>query len=490
MTVSDNHQRLAALAIDLPEQFDGLDVYAVGGVVRALFTGNDSSDVDLAVGGVTPDELLHRGFTLVVGGNTPNTMTNRAFTHRAEQAAHDGRLMAFLDEFDGTGFPVFIDERGREVALLRTERSTGAGHRAFEPVIGPEVSIEDDLSRRDFTVNALAVALTDAGDHGAGALIDPFGGQSDLDDAVLRMVSERTFAEDPLRILRLARFAARLDFEIGPDTFDAARQEVQGLHALPNERWGMELVKALKQAPAPSRFFRVLDGLGALSVVLPELAVLTNVPAGPPHAHEEGTAFDHTMLVIDEMAQLRPGEPRALLAAMAHDLGKGLTPVETLPSHPKHHLLGARLVEPLVERLCLSNELEGVMRSAARQHMKCHDLTDLRAKTMLELAEALRADYSVDNPGDEPTVAHLTVEEFIDLGVADSRGRRPQGKFDAEAARERFNRALAVLDSVGGEHVIDRFDPDPDDGEQFARLLEQERIRAFQNPSAFGLEAC
>jgi tRNA nucleotidyltransferase (CCA-adding enzyme) len=433
-------------SIELGPEFDGLAVFAVGGIVRAVFTENPVSDVDLMVEGATPDEMQERGFKLIWN--------------------------------DESRFPVFIDSNGREVALARMDRSTGAGHNDFEVVSNPEVSVEEDLERRDFTANAMAVALTDSGQFDAGDLIDPFDGRGDIDAEMLRMVHSESFAEDPLRILRMARFAARLDFKVEQATLDAARANVEGLSGLPHERWGMELLKAMKQAQRPSRFFRLLDAVGALDVVLPELAALQGVPAAPAKFHREGDAFAHTMLVLDEMAELRPGDERALIAAMAHDLGKGMTRPEEWPSHHTHHKDGVLLMRHIQERLVLPIEFRGVMETASRHHMKMHDFDILNEGTVLRLVESLRDDYEVSNPGDEAVVKHVTLDELLDLAVVDSRGRRPSGEFDRAGARALFDAALRVIDEVDGHHVGKKFDAP--EGPQFGALLHQERVRALR----------
>ena len=453
--MSENHARLDALDISLSEMFDGLSVFAVGGAVRALFTGNPISDIDMMVVGATPDEMEARGFKLIWN--------------------------------EESRFPVFLDANGREVALARMERSTGTGHGDFEVISNPDVSVEEDLERRDLTVNALAVALTGGERFDAGNLIDPFDGRGDIGREIVRMVRPESFEEDPLRILRMARFAARLDFTVEGATLDAARENVEGLHDLPRERWGMEVVKAMKQAQCPSRFFRLLDEANALDIVLPELSNLQNVPSGPPEFHQEGDAFEHTMLVLDEMANIRLGEPRAMFAAMAHDLGKALTSESEHPSHHTHHKDGVRLMRPIQERLVLPDEFRGVMETASRHHMKMHDIDILNAPTVLELVKLLRDDYEVSNPGDEAVVTHVTPDELIDLAIADSRGRVPSEEFDSEFARERFDRALAALDGVGGEHILKKFDAP--EGEQFGQLLHQERVQAMRNPEKFGLDA-
>lgn len=459
-------------SIELGTEFEELAVFAVGGLPRLaerLRLQNKGvepsvselleqcSDVDLAVEGSTPDELMGRGFKLI--------------------------------QNEEDRFPVFLDSEGREVALARTEQSTGRGHSAFKLVSDPTVSIEEDLERRDFTANAMAVALTDSR-FAVGDLIDPFNGAEDIEDEVLRMVHEESFEEDPLRILRMARFAARLDFDVEPETLEAAQKHVNGLTDLPRERWGLELIKAMKQAQRPSRFFRLLDDVDALPLVLPELDALKGVPAGPEEYHGEEDSFEHTMLVLDEMANLRPGDYRALFAALAHDFGKGLTLADDLPSHPTHHKDGVTVIPAVRERLVLPAELAGserydgggVMGSASRHHMKMHDIDILNASTVLELVESLRDDYEVSNPGDEPVIQHVTLDELIDLAIADSRGRIPSGEFDAELARARFDNALDVLDNIGGDHVFETFD-EPQ-GEQFGQLLHQERVRALKDKEA------
>jgi tRNA nucleotidyltransferase (CCA-adding enzyme) len=391
--------------------------------------------------------------------------------------------MEFIQQFDGTGFPVFIDDEGREIALARKEQSTGAGHREFTVIASPEVTVEEDLSRRDLTVNAMAVALTETDEFDAGELIDPFDGQGDIDRRTIRVVNDDSFAEDPLRILRMARFAARLSFDVEADTLASARENVEGLHDLPRERWGLEVIKAFTQAERPSQFIRVLDEVDALGVVVPEVAALKGVPAGPEEFHREGDAFDHTMLVMDEIAKLRPGEPRAVFAALAHDLGKTLTPEDEWPSHPLHHKNGVQLMAGIQSRLVLPTEFQGVMETASRHHMKMHNLDSLRDATVLRLVESLRDDYSVDSPEDEPVVRHLTLDELIDLAVADSRGREPSSEFDRENAEALFARALFVLDGIGGAHVMETFDSPQ--GKQFGNLLLQERVRAMRDRSYF-----
>lgn len=501
------NERLSQLNIDLPEQYDGLNTYAVGGAVRALYTGNPVTDIDLMIQGASMKELIERDFTLVVSGATPPGYTTGEFHSEATKHAHNGEFFDFLHTVEGNQFPVFLDDHNREVALARTEKSTGNEHTAFQWDASPDVTVEEDLSRRDLTCNALCVDLT------TGELRDPFDGRDDIENELIRQTTPGTFSEDPLRILRMARFAARLDFTVTEATLDAAREHSDSLMSLPNERLGSELIKAMKQAAVPSRFFHILDAIDALDIILPELAALKGIASGPSEYHKEGgceapstelfepftnsmkyflpgetgssDAFAHTMLVLDEMNKLHPHDERALFAALGHDLGKAETPTEQLPSHYRHHVLGVDLMENIQERLVLPRELTGVMETASRYHMRMHNLDELGERTILEMVDTLRNDYSVSNPEDEPVLDHVTPDELISLWIADSRGRIPHSTPKPSRAVELFENAERVLDSIGGEYVLNNFDPNS--GEHIGELIEQERIRAMQNPEQYDL---
>lgn len=419
----------STLEVELPDQFEGLNAFAVGGVVRAQFTGNEASDVDLMVQGATVEEMNDRDFRLI----------------------------------DADSFPVFLDDLGREVALARTEQSNGPGHTDFAVRADPAVTVEEDLSRRDFTVNAMAVDLS------TGQLIDPFDGRKDIEKGLIRAVSETTFEEDPLRILRMARFAARLDFSLETLTAERAMENVDSLEELPRERWGKEVKKAMAQMSRP-RFIWALEIVGALEIVMPEVAALRDVPAGPVEYHAEGDALTHTTDVMREVNDRHPGDVRLMLAALAHDLGKGETSEDDHPSHPKHEKLGIDPAGTLAARLRLSNEIRGVMRSASRDHMLMHKLDELKESTLIRFVDR------VDAQGSPPK--RLTAEELIDLAEADSLGRTPRVGVDKAAMRSRIQDARDAIDAVTGADILNEFEPK--DGEHVGELLLQERVKALK----------
>jgi tRNA nucleotidyltransferase (CCA-adding enzyme) len=286
----------------------------------------------------------------------------------------------------GKDFPVFLHpETGEEYALARTERKTGPGYRGFELSFSPGVTLEDDLRRRDLTINAMA---RDAD----GALIDPHGGRADLEARTLRHVSE-AFDEDPVRILRVARFLARyepLGFAIAPETLARMRAIVAAgeADALVPERIWQETDKALAE-PAPAAWLRALRECGALGRVFPELDALYGVPQ-PEQWHPEIDTGLHMELVLQAAAALTP-EPRIRFAALMHDLGKGRTPRSRWPKHVGHEEMGARLVEALADRLRVPTDYRDLAVLAARWHGLAHRAEDLRPRTVLALLESCDA---------------------------------------------------------------------------------------------------
>src|SRR5690606_23448672 len=278
-----------------------MDTYLVGGAIRDELLGLAPGDRDWAVVGATPEQMLEAGFRPV-----------------------------------GRDFPVFLHpETAEEHALARTERKSGRGHRGFVVDADPSVTLEEDLQRRDFTINAIARAAD-------GRLVDPYGGAADIRDRVLRHVGP-AFAEDPLRVLRAAGFMARLvplGFQVAPKTMALMRGMVAGgeLESLAPERVWQELRKALA-APRPSAFLATLRGCGALAVVLPEVDALYGVPQRAEYRPELDTGV-HQEMVSDMAARLAPGDDLAGFAALTHDLGKALTPPHVLPRHIGHEGAG------------------------------------------------------------------------------------------------------------------------------------------------------
>jgi tRNA nucleotidyltransferase (CCA-adding enzyme) len=322
--------------------------YRVGGSVRDELLGRPDADRDFVVVGTTPETMLASGFRPV-----------------------------------GRDFPVFLHpETQEEYALARTERKHGRGYRGFEFFASPDVTLEEDLRRRDLTINAMA-----RGDD--GVLVDPYGGVTDLAAGVLRHVSP-AFAEDPLRVLRVARFAARFGFRVAPETEALMRQIVASgeLATLAPERVWQELAKGLSEAQ-PSRLLSVLRDCGALTALLPEVAALYGVPQ-PPRHHPEVDTGVHLALALDWAASHGFALP-ARYAVLAHDLGKALSPSAAWPRHIAHEQRSVRLAERLSERLRVPLECRDAARLAARWHGVVHRAAELRPATVLELLTAIDA---------------------------------------------------------------------------------------------------
>jgi tRNA nucleotidyltransferase (CCA-adding enzyme) len=319
--------------------------FRVGGAVRDALLGLPVHDEDWVVVGATPDAMIQAGFLPV-----------------------------------GKDFPVFLHPETRdEYALARTERKTGRGYHGFAFHAAPDVTLEQDLARRDLTINAIAQA-------GDGSLIDPFGGQRDLQARVLRHVTE-SFREDPVRILRVARLAARFtDFHVAPETLELMRamvQEGEADHLVPERVW-QELARGLMEA-RPSRMFEVLRACGALERVLPEVDRLWGVPQRADHHPEVDTGV-HNMMVIDMSAQLAAPLP-VRFACLTHDLGKGSTPKELLPRHIGHEERGARLLKTVCNRLRVPNECRELAEVVAREHGNIHRSAEFGAAAVVRLLE-------------------------------------------------------------------------------------------------------
>jgi len=320
--------------------------YLVGGAVRDRLLGIDPGDRDYVVVGETPEAMRAAGFKPV-----------------------------------GRDFPVFLHpDTGEEYALARTERKSGRGYRGFVVDADPSVTLEEDLQRRDFTMNAIA-------ENERGELIDPFGGADDIEARVLRHVGP-AFGEDPLRVLRAARFMARfaaLGFTIAPETMALMRDMVASgeLAELVPERVWQELRRAIASAK-PSAFLRTLHDAGALAVVLPEVDALYGVPQRAEFHPEVDTGV-HVELVCDMAARLAPGDELIGFAALTHDLGKALTPAHVLPKHLGHERAGLEPLRDLCERLKIPTEHRQLAECVCRDHLNVHRFDELRAQTAYEL---------------------------------------------------------------------------------------------------------
>ncbi len=404
-----------------------MKVYCVGGAIRDELLGMPIKDRDWVVVGGTPEQLVADGYLPV-----------------------------------GRDFPVFLHPTTREeYALARTERKTARGYRGFQVYFAPDVTLEDDLQRRDLTINAMA---RDAD----GTLFDPYDGFTDLKNGVLRHVSA-SFTEDPVRILRLARFAARFTgFTVAPETMDLMRTMVHSgeVDALVPERVWQEIAKGLMEA-RPSRMFEVLRACDALGRVIPELDRLWGVPQRADHHPEVDTGV-HVMMVVDYAAT--HGFPLGVrFAALMHDLGKGMTPTDALPRHIGHEAKSAELLEAVCARLRTPVDVRDLARLVAREHGLIHRALELRPATLVQLLERLdvfrraarlddvlmacEADYRgrlglMDR--DYPQAAHL--RRASDAARAVDAGAIARACADAESIRAQVHaaRVAAVRDALGG----------------------------------------
>lgn len=346
-----------------------MKIYTVGGAVRDQLLGLPVKDRDYVVVGATPEQMLALGYRPV-----------------------------------GKDFPVFLHPcTHEEYALARTERKSGKGYKGFSVYAAPDVTLEDDLARRDLTINAMA-------EDEDGELIDPYGGQEDLARRLLRHVGP-AFVEDPVRILRLARFAARFDFAVAPETLALCREMVAlgEVDHLVAERVWAELAKGLME-DRPARMLQVLRDCGALARLLPELDALFGVPQPPQHHPEVDTGL-HMLLVLDyAAAQGWPLDTR--FAALCHDLGKGNTPEAEWPRHIAHEQRGVALVEALCERIRVPNDCRELALLVCREHGNIHRARELRPETVVELlgrCDALRKPERF--------------ARLLDACLADARGR-------------------------------------------------------------------
>jgi len=402
-----------------------MQVYSVGGAVRDRLLGREVSERDWVVVGATPGELERAGFIPV-----------------------------------GRDFPVFLHPKTKEEhALARLERKVGPGYRGFTTEFSPAVTLEDDLRRRDLTINAIA-------QQEDGTLVDPYHGRRDLQAGVLRHVSE-AFAEDPVRILRLARFAARWPaFTVAPETTALMRQMVEAgeVDALVAERVWQELSRGLMER-APARMFEVLRGIGALARLLPEVDALFGVPQPPQHHPEIDTGV-HTLMVLGRCAATQQPLP-VRYACLVHDLGKGTTPADMLPRHIGHEARGEDLVRAVNERLRVPSDCGELALLTAREHTHVHGSAGLDAKAVMRLLErcdALRrperflqmlAACECDATGrlgleDTPypqrarLAAALKIVQEVDARAASTRAIERGLKGEAIAAEIRQARVLAL----------------------------------------------
>lgn len=405
-----------------------MQIYMVGGAVRDRLLGRPVNDHDWVVVGATPQQMLELGYLPV-----------------------------------GRDFPVFLHPETREeYALARTERKNGRGYRGFVVQSSPEVTLEEDLGRRDLTINAIA---SSAEWTGAAGIIDPYDGVRDLRDKVLRHVTH-AFHDDPVRILRVARFAARFtDFSVAPETLALMRSMVQHGEAdhLVAERVWQELARGLMEAK-PSRMFAVLRACGALKVVLPEVDRLWGVPQRAEYHPEIDTGV-HLMMVLDMAARLQA--PLAVrLACLTHDLGKGTTPADMLPRHIGHEQRSAKLLKGVCERLRVPTDCRELADVVAREHGNIHRSGELGAAALVRLIERCDA---IRKPA--------RFDEVLLACECDARGRL--GFEDAAyPQRARLGAALVAVQSVATSVIASSAASKGVTGQKVGEMIHAARVQA------------
>jgi len=382
---------------DVPES-----TFLVGGAVRDQVMGREPNDFDFVVVGVSPDEMEERGFQRIEAG-----------------------------------FPVFLDDKGREFALARTEEKVGSGYKGFEVFTGEDISLREDLERRDFTMNAMARDKDED-------IVDPFGGQEDIKRGIVRHVSE-AFSEDPLRVIRLARFSARFDFEPAEETIELSKEIVNELSEIPEERIFTEFRKAMRQADRPRKFFDVLEEIGAFQEVMPEIQDMTDVPAGPDEFHGNKSVFEHTMDTVEAMFDIRGNDEFALMSAFFHDIGKIATPDDELPRHLKHESRGLDIFDEITDRLTFTNRHERIIRSVIKNHMRIARFTEMRDSKQIRFVEQM------DKNDDD------RLELLRDVMVADTRATKNLVDINTSEFNERVEEVREVIEQVDGNDVVEQF---------------------------------
>lgn len=397
--------------------------YLVGGAVRDELLGLPIHERDWVVVGGTPEDLLSKGYRQV-----------------------------------GSSFPVFLHpENSEEYALARTERKQGHGYHGFCVDFHPGVTLEQDLERRDLTINAMARDVN-------GVLVDPYGGQKDLEDKILRHVSP-AFGEDPLRVLRVARFAARfepLGFSVHSSTLGLMREMCESgelAHLVPERVWSE--ISGAMAAPRPSAFVTVLRECGALAALLPEVDCLFGIPQ-PARYHPEVDTGLHVTMTMDLAAE-QGWPPEVVFSLLLHDVGKGLTPRAEWPSHIAHEERGVPLVKSVCERFRAPVAYRDLAMKVTRLHLRCHRLMEMKPKgimRLLEDADLLR----------RPEQFNL----FINACEADYRGREGLQQ-RAYPQAERLKTSLTAVQSVQARDL----DTEGLEGKQVGEKLRWARIAAI-----------
>jgi len=396
--------------------------YQIGGAVRDKLLGHPIKDRDWVVVGSTPETMEAQGYKPV-----------------------------------GKEFPVFLHpETHEEYALARTERKTGKGYKGFTFHTSPDVTLEEDLIRRDLTMNAIA-------EDENGNLIDPFHGEQDIKDGILRHVSP-AFAEDPLRVLRVARFAARYGFKIADETMTLMKEISSSgeLDTLVAERIWAELESALA-SKYPTRFILVLRACSALKTLFPEIDCLFGIPQPKEHHPEIDTGM-HTIMVLNQATRLTD-DTQVRFAALMHDLGKGTTPEKEWPSHHGHEVRGVKIIKALCKRFKIPNQYKELAILVAKYHLDCHRIQEMKPTTLLKKLEALDAYRRPDR-----------FEQFLLACEADARGRTGFENRDYSQG-EYFRGAFHATSQIDIQSLVDK----GLEGEQIAKAIYEKRLEAISN---------
>jgi tRNA nucleotidyltransferase (CCA-adding enzyme) len=404
-----------------------MQIYLVGGAVRDRLLNYPVKEKDWVVVGATAKEMLDLHYQQV-----------------------------------GKDFPVFLHpETKEEYALARTERKTSPGYTGFAVNATPSVSLEDDLLRRDLTINAIA-------EDAQGQIIDPFNGQADLQAKLLRHVSP-AFAEDPVRILRVARFAARyyhLGFSVADETMSLMNNMVNAgeVDALVAERVWQEMAKALGEHH-PEQFITVLKDCGALQRILPEIDCLFGIPQ-PKNYHPEIDTGIHSLMVLQQAVKLTPSR-KTRFAALCHDLGKCQSPRHKLPSHHGHEEKGVKIIQQLCNRLRIPNDFRDLAIITARFHLHIHRAFELRDDTLLNTLESLDALRKPER-----------FEAFLIACMADARGRKDRENIDYPQA-DYLRKAAQAISGIN----IEELKQQKLKGKDMANAIRQLRIEAIKRIS-------
>lgn len=405
-----------------------MKIYQVGGCVRDALLGCPPHDIDYLVVGGTVEEMLSKGYKRV-----------------------------------GKDFPVFLHPQTQdEYALARKELKTGDKHTDFDFVFTPDITLAEDMQRRDFTINALAR------DVETGKIVDTVGGVRDLEQKIIRHVNSQHFGEDPLRVLRMCRFAAKLDFTVAPETMQIAKNMVEAgmLSHLTPERIWKEIEKAL-ETPHFEKFIRTAKECGALKIILPEVDRLWTIPEKEKY-HPEGNSGEHTMLVIRNGEHL---SPKVKFALLMHDIGKIYTPKEILPAHHGHDGRGVPVVEKICRRLSIPNEFKKVAVLGCQNHMKFRLFSQMKTGKKLDFVSDISLDFRDKS----------MMSDIIDICRCDMLGRAIDiSKDELEDFDKTAAMCMSIFEKAINIHATDmpKFETLPK-GPEFSALYRNYRLKCI-----------